>query len=231
MILGIDVSRWQDLNATVAGMDWNKAKAAGAKFAFIKCGQGTARDEDFEYNWRASREAGIPRGAYWYLDNRYSPESQAQRMSDFIPDNDPGELPRVADFEHRLAPIPENALARLLIFLQDIKATDANRQPIIYTGPSYWQEHGSTDPLWRTFPLWIANYGRTVPLVPAPWPTWTFWQYTSNGPGPAYGAESLSLDMNYYQIGGPYDPIINPAPALTEHEMLMRLWNYHPELH
>jgi GH25 family lysozyme M1 (1,4-beta-N-acetylmuramidase) len=231
MILGIDVSKWQDNNATPQQIDFAKAKAAGAKFVFIKCGQGNWKDSDFDYNWRASREAGIPRGAYWYLDNGYSPEGQAELMARFIPGDDPGELPRIADFEHRLN-VPLNAAARLLIFLQAIKRTDANRQPIIYTAPAYWREHGSPDVMWRMYPLWIAHYGVTVPSVPAPWVKWSFWQYTSNGPGPAFGMESLSLDMDYYQPGQGFDHILIPAPPpISEAEKLARLWNAHPELH
>ena len=40
----------------------------------------------------------------------------------------------------------------------------------------------------------------TQPLVPRPWTTneWLFWQFTASGDGPAYGVESLEIDLNYF---------------------------------
>ncbi len=52
----------------------------------------------------------------------------------------------------------------------------------------------------KQYPLCIANYGTTKPLVPKPWATdeWTFWQFTDNGDGTLYGVESLNIDLNYF---------------------------------
>jgi lysozyme len=34
----------------------------------------------------------------------------------------------------------------------------------------------------KDYPLWIAQYtSAKQPAKMAPWPTWTFWQYTSKG--------------------------------------------------
>ena len=57
--LGIDVSFWQDNNTTPQQVNWRKAKAAGAVFAFIKASQAAYTDEDFEYNWKEAKAAGI----------------------------------------------------------------------------------------------------------------------------------------------------------------------------
>ncbi|NPV77892.1 MAG: hypothetical protein HPY59_16145, partial [Anaerolineae bacterium] len=75
--LGIDVSFWQDNNNTPQQIDWNKAKKAGAVFAFIKASQATFTDSDFEYNWQNAKTAGILRGAYHFYDYRVSPKTQA----------------------------------------------------------------------------------------------------------------------------------------------------------
>ena len=37
-----------------------------------------------------------------------------------------------------------------------------------------------------------------TPRIPAPWTAWTFWQYTDKGNGLQYGAESLNIDLNYF---------------------------------
>jgi lysozyme len=237
-ILGIDVSKWEDNNATAQQINWTTAKAAGARFAFIKAGQGNWQDEDFAYNWRGSRSAGIPRGAYWYFDNRYDAGTQANTFWNIMKaQNDHGELPLVCDFEDRQSPLPAPATARtrLKTFLASMKNVDG-RTPIIYTGPAYWAELGSTETYWMQFPLWIAHYGVTAPKVPLPWTGWTFWQYTPSGDGLKFGMESKGLDMNWYQIGHGFDTAITatppPAPVtITDQQKVAILWEAHPELH
>lgn len=230
-VLGIDVSKYQDNNATPQRVNWTKAKAAGAKFAFIKLGQGTWVDEDFQYNWRESKLAGIMRGAYWYLDNNYGISGQARLfMNTLLGTNDMGELPPVADFEMRTnVPAPPQARQRLRTFLSYVEQVD-HRIPILYVAPAYWSEQGSNEISWRRYPLWIANYGVTSPAIPAPWNTWTFWQYTATGPGLEFGMESLGLDMDLYHQGQGFDSIIIPQ-ELTDKQKLDKLWDAHPELH
>lgn len=234
--LGIDVSKWEDSNVTPQGFNWVKAKQSGATFAFIKAGQANFQDEDFAYNWRESKSAGIPRGAYWYLDNRYDALAQANMFMNIMAGQaDRGELPQVVDFEDRQLPKPAPSVAqtRLKAMLGTIQRVDG-RVPIIYTAPAYWLEFGSSIIDWRTYPLWIANYGVTEPTVPVPWQGWAFWQYTPNGNGLLYGAESKSIDLNYYQFGHGFDSVITgttPPVELTDKEKLDRLWAAHPELH
>jgi lysozyme len=231
-LTGIDVSHYQDNNETPQRIDWNKAKSAGARFAFIKAGQGSWQDSDFTYNWTESKRAGIKRGAYWYLDNRYDALAQAYKfMSIMSAAPDRGELPHVADYEMRdQRPSPITCRSRLLTFLNHVETASA-RVPIIYTGPAYWAEVGSTENFWRRHPLWIAHYEVSTPRVPLPWATWTFWQHTVKGDGPTFGMESLQVDLDYYQMGEGFDAIFLPPTLLTIAEKVNILWAAHPELH
>jgi hypothetical protein len=51
--------------------------------------------------------------------------------------------------------------------------------------------------------------------------TWTFWQWTSNGDGLAYGAESKSIDLNWfngtldelYALANTSQPSPTPTPT------------------
>ena len=212
MVTGIDISHWQDDKSTPQKMDFKKAVANGAKYVFIKVSERGSIDPDFEYNWQAAKEAGLLRGGYHFLRWDLSGLIQAGIFSELLRD-DPGELPPVADFEApRLGSLyPSNAL--LLQFLETVESK-LNRRPMIYTSPGYWDIHGRNkvtklfDDKWAYYPLWIANYknevipGITQPTEIEPWKrlgkTWTFWQYTANGNGPAYGAESGSIDLNYF---------------------------------
>jgi lysozyme len=212
MILGIDVSHWQDDKTTAQKIDFSKAVKKGAKFVFIKVSERGALDPDFEYNWKAAKDAGLLRGGYHFLRWDLSGLLQARIFSEIMLD-DPGELPPVADFEApRFGSLyPSNAL--LLQFLEEVE-TKLNRKPILYTSPGYWDIHGRNkvtkifDTKWAYYTLWIAHYfkvyqeGVTKPNELQPWKnagkTWTFWQYTQNGDGLAFGAESKSIDLNWF---------------------------------
>ena len=64
MMQGIDVSRWQ------GQIDWAKVKAAGIKFAILKCGGSDAgfySDRTFEYNYNEAKRNGIAVGAYYFV--------------------------------------------------------------------------------------------------------------------------------------------------------------------
>src|SRR3989304_316015 len=74
-----------------------------------------------------------------------------------------------------------------------------------YKGYNYWVENPVSTGIpaaslnyFKQYPLWIANYGVTKPLVPKPWTEWTFWQFTDKGDGSIYGVESKNIDLNYF---------------------------------
>ena len=212
MVQGIDVSHWQDDKSTPQKMDFKKAYAKGARFVFIKVSERGFIDRDFEYNWKAAKDAGLLRGGYHFLRWDLSGLLQARIFCEVMR-SDPGELPPVADFEapNQGSLYPSNALLeQFLVEVENI----SRRKPIIYTSPSFWNTHGRNkttkqfDAKWAYYTLWIANYfkvyqpGVTKPYLMEPWKSagkpWTFWQYTDQGDGPAYGAESKTIDLNWF---------------------------------
>ena len=212
MIQGIDISHWQNDQSTPQKMNFTKAVKMGAKFVYIKVSERGGIDSDFEYNWKAAKDAGLLRGGYHFLRWNLSGLTQARIFSNILED-DPGELPPCADFE---APnlgslYPSNAL--LEQFLVEVE-TILDKKPMLYTSPGYWNIHGRNkytkmfDTKWAYYPLWIAHYMKTYtpgvskPAELEPWKssnkTWTFWQYTNMGDGLAYGAESKTIDLNWF---------------------------------
>ena len=200
-ILGIDVSKWN------GNWDAKKAKQAGASFVFIKASQATFSDPQFAANWQKAREAGLLRGAYHYLDYTKSGLEQANYFADLLK-ADPGELPPVVDYEQtRTDNNPTAALGFLKEFLDrmiqrtELYADARIKVPMIYSGPGMWAAYGDqTRPeYWLQFPLWNAHWiTSSAPIVPPPWTMWTFWQYTSKGPGEMFGSESLAVDMDRF---------------------------------
>ena len=105
MIPGIDISHWQNDKSTPQKMNFAKAKAAGTKFVFIKVSERGGMDEDYFYNWKTAKEAGIPRGGYHFLRWDISGLLQARIFCDLLKD-DPGELSPVPSGTHPARPGP-----------------------------------------------------------------------------------------------------------------------------
>ena len=239
MIKGIDVSHWQDDKSTPQKTDFKKAVEQGAKFVFIKVSERGGIDRDFEYNWASAKDAGLLRGGYHFLRWDLSGIMQARIFCDIMKD-DPGELPPVADFEAppkyinstAVSHYPSNAL--LEQFLVEVE-TRTGRKPMIYTSPGFWNVHGRNkttkqfEQKWKYYPLWIAHYfktyveGVTKPMKIYPWDgDWTFWQHSANGDGIAHGAESKSIDLNWFNgdmlelMAFAGQGTIEPPPPITD---------------
>lgn len=203
-IVGPDVSFYQDDPETVRQIDFD-AMAKVARFVIARAGQNVWVDPDFAYNWSHARAAGIPRGSYWYYDNRAEPMRQAELWANQF-GSDLGELPLFADFEHSVAG-NYSGWRNWRLFLDRLRQLVGNKTIGIYTAFYYWRDNAPKATLqpaeleyFHQYPLWIANYGAVAPLVPAPWKPdeWLFWQFTETGNGPLYGVESLGIDLNWF---------------------------------
>ena len=200
-IIGPDVSFWQDDNSTPQGINFVRMNEV-ADFVIIRAGQHLAADSDFRDNWRRSKEAGLPRGSYWFYDSRADPRQQAELWFNLLA-GDLGELPLFADFEEAYGGT-YTGWTHWKTFLDRIKSLVGNKEVGIYTAYYYWQSNAPTNAsdleYFHRYPLWIANYGTDQPLVPRPWAAseWLFWQFTASGDGLAYGVESLEIDLNYF---------------------------------
>lgn len=200
-LLGTDISFYQDDNNTPQGIDF-QAMAKTTSFVIIRSGQNNWIDSDFKVNWRNAKQAGIPRGSYWFYDSRADPKKQAQLWVDILGD-DLGELPLWCDFEDRYGGI-FGTWQHWYDFIEIIKQLTNGKQIGIYTGYYYWIEFtinkfipNKSLEYFVQYPLWIAAYNNTAPLIPKPWTEWSLWQFTDKGNGKLYGVESRNIDLNY----------------------------------
>lgn len=202
MIIGTDVSFYQDDPNTPAGIDFAKMREAGAHYTIIRAGQRTWVDNEFAISWRNAKGI-LPRGSYFFYDSREDPKRQAQLWVNTLA-GDLGELPLWADFEDNYGGA-WSGWRYWYDFLEEVKRLTPNKEIGIYTGYYYWIEQTTSKGIpsasleyFKQLPLWIANYGATTPLIPKPWTVWTFWQFTDKGDGKKYGVESLNIDLNYF---------------------------------
>jgi GH25 family lysozyme M1 (1,4-beta-N-acetylmuramidase) len=193
-------------------MDWQTCSNAGANFAFCRAGSisiGGALYTDYQFE----RNAGLapdymPTGFYWYFRPQHSPTNQADYFCDLIEDTE-RLLPPVLDMEQdgglsdsacgdRCAEFIGRVYERLMVW------------PIVYTRGYFWNTQVSYRSIFDECDLWVARYtrlpkpwdnpGDNPMLQPNYWDDWTFWQWSAdnNGRGAEFGAQSRSIDLDYF---------------------------------
>ncbi|HVB88961.1 MAG TPA: GH25 family lysozyme [Beijerinckiaceae bacterium] len=176
---GIDVSKYQ------GDIDWAAVRRARVKFAWIKATEGGDYvDSDFQRNWIAAKEAGVPRGAYHFV---YWCRPWRQEIGWFeanVP-VDPDALPPVLDVEatpdsktckrhlRRSQVIPE-----MRSMLQELQRHYGKR-PIIYTTVDFYQAMLQPN-VFSNYPIWVRSTKYSPPVEYGN-RKWRFWQYQSDG--------------------------------------------------
>ncbi|WP_406283779.1 GH25 family lysozyme [Streptomyces sp. NBC_00209] len=177
---GVDVSSWQ------GGINWSSVRGAGIEFAWMKATEGlTYKDPTFSANYLNAYNAGVIRGAYHYA----RPDvSGGAAQADFFASNggawsrDNLTLPGVLDIEGTCYGYSQASMQQwILDFYNQYKAR-TGRDVVIYTSPSWWNTcTGGWSGMSARSPLWVANWTTGTPSIPAGFPYYTVWQYTSTG--------------------------------------------------
>ena len=208
---GIDISFYVDNDETPYMTDFNKMKSEGIEFLIIRAGQNTWEDPDFQENWERSKGI-LPRGAYYFLDDRIHPNRQAELYYELLKGTgDLGELPVVVDFEKTNYWNGEAGQYAGWQYLYTMLAKLMEYMPekdfIVYTGYYFWKEQtqNATEPQMQWFKdnvkLWIANYNDIQPeelLIPYPFEEALIWQASDKEDGNKYGVESKDVDFNLF---------------------------------
>lgn len=215
---GIDVSSYQHPGG--AAIDWRQVRGSGVEFAFIKATEGPVGCSGGPYtngwlrrDWADAGAAGVHRGAYHFArpGDVGSALAQARNLAAAVgPMNGALDLPPVLDLEVTCG-LPAPALVAFARAWVDEVIRLTGRTPIIYTGYYFWRDSMGGDTGFATLPLWIATYG-SRPLVPRPWPTWTFWQHSSTGSVPGIGG---AVDLDWFAAGR--DGLARMASATAGH--------------
>jgi lysozyme len=208
VIIGPDVSVYEDDPATPQGIDFTRMREA-ANFVIVRAGQSLEPDTSFNNNWSHAKAAGLPRGSYWLFDSRSVPKQQAELWVQLL-GGDLGELPLFIDIEENYGGL-YHGWGKWVEFLERLKELTGNKEMGIYTAFAYWKDN-APDPLteaanleyFHKYTLWIAHYGVATPSVPKPWGAdeWVFWQFTNSDDGKTYGAESHSIDLSFFNGDG-----------------------------
>jgi len=191
-ILGIDVSRYQ------AAIDWQKMRAAGVRFVWIKATEGvTYRDPMLERHSAGARQAGMKIGFYHFARIYNDPRREVEHLLDAVR-HMPHELPYALDIEKHSEDFAKHRdkYNRPFItffcrnWLEHFERL-TGETPIIYTNTAFAREY--LDASFARWPVWIAHYGVKQPGANGIWDRWAAWQYTDKNDGLPYAGE---LDVN-----------------------------------
>ncbi|GLZ75578.1 hypothetical protein Afil01_03850 [Actinorhabdospora filicis] len=197
---GVDVSHWQGT------VNWTAARNAGIEFAYIKATEGTTyKDPSFNTNYPNAYYAGVIRGAYHFARPNIS--SGATQANYFVNNGggwsaDNLTLPGALDIEWNpysggtCYGLSTTGIRNWITDFANTYKSRTGRDVVIYTAASWWNQcTGSWTGRGTTNPLWVAHYTTGSPAIPAGWPVYTIWQYTSSGSVPGI---SGNADRNVF---------------------------------
>ena len=190
-IQGMDIARYQ------GRIDFDKAKAGGTHFVYIKSTEGRDYvDPNFSDNWRRARASGVAFGAYHFMTWCSLASEQAAWFIANVP-NDDDALPPVLDLEWNNASACKNKHDRTDI-LEKVRVMLAamerhtGKVPIIYTDMTFHRdilegEHFDN-------PFWLRSTA-AEPHTKYANRQYLFWQWTQTGTMSGVNAE---VDRNSF---------------------------------
>lgn len=216
---GIDVSEWQGKN-----IDWNKVKAAGIDYAFIRVGyrgygsSGTlseaTKDAYYDINMKNAAAAGIKVGIYIFSQAITKTEAveEANYILNHIGNYDVS-MPLIMDYEYATS----NGGRLYNAKLSKAKATEiclafcdtisqAGYTPMVYANKSMLENQLNAASITaKGYRTWLANYTTNTTYLG----DFDFWQYSSEG---KVNGISGNVDMNFYYV----QPDDNFIPSLNK---------------
>lgn len=214
-LVGIDVSRHN------LEIDWAAVKAAGIRFAVIRCGYRTTvggqvyEDANFRKNIQGAIDAGIPVGVYFFSAAKTREEAlqEAAFTLEIIKDYEIT-WPVAYDFEifgqDRLAGVSNTVITDNAIAFMDYVA-QAGYTPAVYSSRNMFRD------LWETarlsqYRVWLAQYAElTVKSYDGPH---AMWQCASDGLVPGINTW-VDLNISYEDFSKPHDIYLPEAPEKT----------------
>lgn len=157
---GIDISSWQ------GGYPYAKAKAQGVKFAIIRAGFSTTKDNQFENHYRNAKAQGWGVGAYWYTYAKSVAEArkEAQAFLKVIKGKQ-FDYPVYLDIEdasiRRIGKNTLNAIVREFGSIME----KAGYYFGVYTNVDWYRNVISGSELNKKYDWWIASWTSSKPSI------------------------------------------------------------------
>lgn len=229
LLNGIDVSKYQ------GDIDWQKAKADGVEFAFIRVGYrgygasgNFGADTYYDQNMQGAIAAGIPVGVYFF--SQATTAAEAVEEANYILERIGSyqiSLPLVMDFEYAsengktAGRLYDAALSRqaatdvCLAFCDTIKASGYS--PMVYANLNMLEKHLYADQIQSKYDIWLANYTNQTSYNGI----YSFWQYGSSG---KVDGITGKVDCNFWYKKTP-DKVSSLTTAAPSNAGVTLSWN------
>lgn len=202
-VIGPDVSSHN--HDSGGKLNWAAVQGAGgASFAFVKATEGaTYLNTYFASDFASVQNGGMIRGAYHFA--RPSGTTNVAITADAIAEANffvstagtltaRGDLPPVLDMEVAGSLNPAQLSLWTHAWLDRAKSL-TGRTPIVYTYGYFWTKKMGNSAGFAAYPLWLAGYSTTKPVIVGGWETYAFWQYANKAP---LAGASRALDMSVF---------------------------------
>lgn len=232
MILGIDVSRWQQK------VDWTLLRDKGVKFAFIKATQGNYLvDPMLKTHLSNAKKNGMIVGVYHWCDPMVPNEAQAKFFLETVKGLDYSFA--VADVEQNWTDwaewrnkkitkiIPAQRISDNARIILEYWKKHIDKTLVVYTRASFINYYAAIASSWLPkYHLWLAHYVTKMnkanitwdafknyipregsPSLPRNCSKWTFWQFT--GGRFILDGVDTSIDLNLFN--GDLDALVKLA--------------------
>ena len=217
-VRGIDVASYQHQNG--AAISWASVARAGYKFAAIKTTEGNYYVNPYATSDIVSAmSAGLYATVYHFaIPNITTGAAQAQFAVKYSKYRSGGRaLPLMLDIEYdpyvntdhtnECYGLSAAAMRTWIASFVSTARSLTGQYPIIYTTANWWDTCTGSSTAFGADPMWVAAYGVSSPPMPAGWPAYTFWQYSSSGTVSGVST-SGGTDLSYFnpRVVGLIDP-------------------------
>lgn len=165
------------LDSEYGKIDWNVIDSQNLSFVYVSATKSTAfKDEQFEDNWKKSRNTDLLIGAYHKFNLTKDGEEQAEYFSDAMGKSIDGRLipaveVKISGFYKIITPEKQKVVKNLKSFCDVIKKKYKVKPLIICNNKSY-EKYLSDD--FSKYPIWIDSFFSE----PEENIEWSFWGYT-----------------------------------------------------
>jgi GH25 family lysozyme M1 (1,4-beta-N-acetylmuramidase) len=217
-VRGVDVASYQHQNGAAIG--WASVARAGYKFAAIKTTEGNYYVNPYAISDIVSAmSAGLYATVYHFaIPNITTGAVQAQFALKYSKYRSGGRaLPLMLDIEYDPYVSTDHtnecyglSAAAMRTWISSFVSTARSatgQYPIIYTTANWWDTCTGSSTAFGADPMWVAAYGVSSPPLPAGWPAYTFWQYSSAGTVSGVSTTG-GTDLSYFNpsVVGLIDP-------------------------
>lgn len=217
-VRGIDVASYQHQNG--AAISWASVARTGYKFAAIKTTEGNYYVNPYAISdIVAAMNTGMYATVYHFaIPNITTGAVQAQFALKYSRYRSGGRaLPLMLDIEYdpyvstdhtnECYGLSAAAMRTWISSFVSTARTATGQYPIIYTTANWWDTCTGSSTAFGADPMWVAAYGVSSPPMPAGWPAYTFWQYSSAGTVSGVSTPG-GTDLSYFNpsVVGLIDP-------------------------